>query len=414
MKVFEFIRSNLRFLLAGTLLMFTSSYGQTFFFSTFAAEIMAAFSLTDGEWGLVYTLATAASAITMFWAGALADRFAVRALSWVVLPGLALGCFAMALNPWVAGLVGCVFLLRLLGQGMTYQLAAVAMARWFVARRGLALSISSLGFAVATSALPVLCAVLLEVMNWRAIWALAGAVTILTFPVLLYLLAGERTPQSFGGKSESTGMHARHWTRREMLNSSLFLMLIPLLLGPPAWGTALFFQQVHIASVKGFSLVAYLSLIPILTVVAVTITLISGAMIDRFGTRRLMQVFLIPYALGFIVLAAAETLFMAGVAFAIFGVGMGLQSTVITAFWAEYYGTRHIGAIKATSTSIMVFGSAIGPGVTGLLIDAGFDFPDQMLAISVYFGIAIAATWIAIDRAWRTLSIPAEVDVERA
>ena len=414
MNVFEFIRSNLRFLLAGTLLMFTSSYGQTFFFSTFAAEIMSEFSLTDGEWGLAYTAATTASAVTMFWAGALADRFAVRTLSWVVLPGLALGCFAMAINPWVAGLVGCVFLLRLLGQGMTYQLAAVAMARWFVARRGLALSISSLGFAIATSALPVLCAVLLEFMSWRAIWAVAGIVTIITFPVLLYLLAEERTPQSFADESESTGMLGRHWTRLDMLKSSLFLMLIPLLLGPPAWGTALFFQQVHIAEVKGFSLVAYLSLIPILTVVAVCFTLLSGALIDRFGTRRLMQILLVPYALGFIVLSVADTLFVAGIAFAIFGIGMGLQSTVITAFWAEYYGTRHIGAIKATSTSIMVFGSAIGPGVTGLLIDAGFDFPDQMLAISVYFGFAIIMAWIAIDRAWSSLSVPAEINVERA
>ena len=29
------------------------------------------------------------------------------------------------------------------------------------------------------------------------------------------------------------------------------------------------------------------------------------------------------------------------------GFSMGLQSTIITAFWAEYFGTRHIGAIKA-------------------------------------------------------------------
>jgi hypothetical protein len=29
-------------------------------------------------------------------------------------------------------------------------------------------------------------------------------------------------------------------------------------------------------------------------------------------------------------------------------------------------GTRHIGAIKAVSASVMVFGSAVGPGFWGL------------------------------------------------
>ena len=129
MSAFAFVRDNLHFLAAGVLLMFASSFGQTFFISTFAAEIMEAFALTDGQWGLTYTLGTSASAVAMFWAGALTDRFRVRLLAWVVLPGLAVSCFFMAFNTWVAGLVLCVFLLRFFGQGMTYQLAAVAMAR---------------------------------------------------------------------------------------------------------------------------------------------------------------------------------------------------------------------------------------------------------------------------------------------
>ena len=414
MSAFAFIRDNLHFLAAGVLLMFTSSFGQTFFISTFAAEIMDAFDLSDGQWGLTYTIGTSISAVAMFWAGALTDRFRVRLLAWVVLPGLAVSCFFMAFNTWVVGLVVCVFLLRFFGQGMTYQLAAVAMARWFIARRGLALSLSNMGIAFGTAVLPVICAALLGWMSWQAIWVAAGIATLLLFPVLLFLLSHERTPQSHAEESEAVGMEGRHWTRAEVLKSALFWMLIPALLGPPAWGTSLFFQQVHIAEVKGWPLVSYLSLIPVLTVVSVGVTLVSGLLIDRFGTGRLLQVYLIPWIVGFIILSFAQSLFWAGVAFVVFGFCIGLQATIITAFWAEYFGTRHIGAIKATSASIMVLGSAIGPGITGAFIDLGYDFPDQMLAISAYYAVALAMVVVAINRAGRFLPAARQIDVEGA
>ena len=414
MGTFGFIRDNLRFLTAGMILMFTSSFGQTFFISTFAAQIMAAFSLSDGEWGLTYTVATTGSAVAMFWAGALTDRFRVRLLAWVVLPGLALSCFYMAFNLWVPGLVACVFLLRFFGQGMTYQLAAVAMARWFVARRGLALSLSNMGIAFGTAALPVICALLLVSMRWQSIWVAAGILVLLVFPVLLLLLNQERTPQSHAEESEAVGMDNRHWTRVEVLKSPLFWMLVPMLLGPPAWGTALFFQQVHIAEVKGWPLVSYLSLIPVLTMVSVFVTLGSGLLIDRFGTGRLLQLYLLPSIIGFAVLSAATNLAWAAFAFVIFGMSIGLQATIITAFWAEYYGTRHIGAIKATSASIMVLGSAIGPGVIGVLIDIGYDFPDQMLATSGYYIVGMVLVWFAIERANRSLPVTRQVHVKGA
>ena len=180
-------------------------------------------------------------------------------------------------------------------------------------------------------------------------------------------------------------------------------MLLPMLLGPPSWGTSLFFQQVHIAEVKGWPLVEYLSLIPLLTMISVVVSLSSGGFIDRFGSGRMMQVFLLPWVLAFLVLSQAESLLGALIAFCLFGLATGLQSTLITAFWAEFFGTRHIGAIKAVSTSIMVLGSAIGPGITGALIDRGFDFPTQMVGISIYFTLAAILVWFAVLTAQRRL-----------
>ena len=180
-------------------------------------------------------------------------------------------------------------------------------------------------------------------------------------------------------------------------------MLIPMLLGPAAWGTALFFQQVHIAEVKGWPLVEYVALIPLLAAVSVVATLFSGQVIDRFGSARPATVYLLLFALAFLVIGLAETLAMAAIGMALLGFAYGFQTTLPTALWAELFGTRHIGALKAVSASVMVFGSAVGPGISGALIDLGLTFPQQMTGISVFFVAANILVWAATRSAQQHL-----------
>ena len=75
------------------------------------------------------------------------------------------------------------------------------------------------------------------------------------------------------------------------------------------------------------------------------------------------------------------------------------------AFWAEFYGTAHIGSIKAIAGAIMVFGSAIGPGITGAIIDLGIDFPGQMIWIAIYFACAAICATLAAGIARRQLAL---------
>ena len=394
MGYLRFLRLNWLFLLAGFLLTFTSSYGQTYFISLFAGEIKGEFGLSDGRWGGIYTIGTTLSAVVMIWAGVLTDNFRVRALAFGVMIGLAVACLAMAAVPNWVGLIFVIFALRFTGQGMLSQLGAVAMVRWFEAARGKALSISSMGFAVGQAFLPIIFVALFAVFHWRSLWVIAALLVVITIPVLMLLLRQERTPQSMAKEAQIAGMHGRHWARAEVLKSGLFWLMIPLIVGPSAWGTALFFQQVHLTEVKGWELVAYVSLMPTYVLSAVIATFTSGWVIDRFGVSRVVPFQMLPFALSFAVLAYADTLFMAGVGLVIFGVGQGIQSTGASAFWPEYYGTKHIGAIKAVAAALMVFGSAIGPGVTGAFIDLGITFPEQMIPISVYYVLAAAlATW---------------------
>lgn len=407
MSYLRFLIDNRLFLLAGFLLTFTSSFGQTYFISLFAGEIKGAFGLSDGQWGGIYTIGTTLSAITMIWAGALTDRFRVRQLSLGVMVLLSLACVAMALVPNGFLLIFVIYALRLMGQGMLSQLGAVAMSRWFIATRGRALSLSSMGFAAGQALLPVVFVALLATIHWRSLWVLAAVCILVMIPVMQMLLRQERTPQSMAETTQSLGMGARHWTRGEMLRHPLFYILIPLILGPSAWGTALFFQQVHLTEVKGWSLVSYVALMPVYTAASIAFTFITGWAVDRFGVKWVVPFQMIPFGVSFIIIGLADTIFMAGVGLVIFGIGQGMQGTATAAFWSVFYGTKNLGAIKAAAAALMVFGSAIGPGITGVLIDAGIDFPNQMIPLSLFYFIGAVMAGLGILRYQRDLPVTA-------
>ncbi|MDV7141289.1 MFS transporter [Tropicimonas sp. TH_r6] len=411
MGTVSFLRENAAWLAAGFLLTLSSSYGQTFFISVFAGEIRAEFGLSHGGWGAIYALGTLGSALTMLWAGTLADRFRVRDLAMIVLPCLAVACLAMAAVPGVWALPVVIFALRLMGQGMTIHIAVVAMARWFVATRGKALSVARLGVTLGESLMPILFVALLTIFGWRSLWVLAAGMALIVLPAVLVLLRQERVPSADAEANSSLGMDARHWTRGEMLKNWLFWAMFPLILGPPTFITVLFFHQVHLAEIKEVAHLSFVALFPLYTAFSVGMMLIAGAALDRIGTARILPLMPLPIAIGFLCLGYADGIAELAIGMVLIGTTSGAQFTVIGAFWAEFYGTRNLGAIKAVATAIMVFGSAFGPALTGALIDFGLGLDRQLVMIGVFFLVTTAITFFALRRAAKHLPATGEVNV---
>ena len=398
MDYLRFLGENANWLVVGFILAFTSSFGQTFFISVFAGEIMQTFSLSHGQWGGAYTLGTAVSAGVMVWAGGLTDQFRIRVLAPVVFLGLAASCMFMALNPLAILLPVVIFSLRLTGQGMSSHMMAVSMSRWFVSNRGRALALASMGFALGQAVLPVIFVQAKAIIDWRTLWIIAAvAAAVAAFPLFM-MLKHERTPQSHAESSVSLGMDDRHWTRKDMVRHPLFWFLIPAILGPAAWNTALFFQQVHVSEIKGWAHADFVALLPLFTAVSVAATFASGWAVDRFGAGWMMAAQGLPMVLGFGLLWSSDSLVVAAWAMSFIAVSAGSMATLPGSFAAEFYGTRHLGGIKSVWTAIMVLGSAVGPGFSGLLIDIGYDFSKQMLAISAYFVLSSALLFIGVAK----------------
>ena len=400
----RFILQNSRWLTAGALLTLISSFGQTYFISIFAGEIRTAFNLSHGDWGAIYGFGTFASAIVMIWSGGLTDVMRVRHLGPIVLAALAASCLFMALNPWVALLPVVIFCLRFTGQGMSTHIAAVAMSRWFLANRGKALSVASLGFSVGEACYPILVVSLLLFFSWQSVWILAAGVAALTIPALLWLLAEERSPQSSATEGQSLGMSGRHWSRNQALRHPLFWFMIPALLGQSAFNTAFFFLQVHFAEIKGWEHLQLVAMFPVYTLVSIAAMILSGILLDKLDTARLIPYFQLPMIVAFLIFAFGQSLITALVGFIFLGLSSGANATLPNAFWAEFYGTKHLGSIKAAAAAVMVLGSAIGPAVTGVLLDYDLPLDTQYVAVSVFFGFSSLMMWAGIKRVRTRLS----------
>ena len=109
----ELIKLEWRFLTYGAMMSFWSSIGQTFFISLFSLEIRTELSLSHGEFGAYYAVATMVSALTLFWLGKQADKVTVFHLSLITIIALALSGIFFSFVSGVFTLVCGLYLLRL-------------------------------------------------------------------------------------------------------------------------------------------------------------------------------------------------------------------------------------------------------------------------------------------------------------
>ncbi len=120
---------------------------------------------------------------------------------------------------------------------------------------------------------------------------------------------------------------------------------------------------------------------------------------DKWRAGRLLPVYLLPMAAGLLLLSASDAPWVAPAFMALSGLTAGAATTLIGALWAEIYGTRHLGAIRALAVAAMVFATGLSPGVMGGLLDLGIGLDAQILVMAVYT-LAAAALFLAL--AWGT------------
>ena len=116
---------------------------------------------------------------------------------------------------------------------------------------------------------------------------------------------------------------------------------------------------------------------------------LSGFLIDKFTSRKLLIYMNIPLLLSVILLFYFDTPIIAFVFFGLVGISNGFSNILGSSTWAELYGVRHIGSIKSLTTALMVFATAFGTALFGVLIDIGFTIEDIAIVSGIYIFISL-------------------------
>lgn len=374
-----------------------SSVGQTFFIGLFGADFRAEFGLSDAGLGALYSGATLASGISMFWLGSLADHLSLKRAVAGVLFLLAFGAWlvASASSAWM--LLPGLFLIRLTGQGLMGHLGVVAAGRYAVRRRGRALAMVSYGFILGEACFPPLVALALDQYDWRSVWLAASAIMVVVGLPLLAWLAGPLTGNPAAEEEEKTesdsGARASPapLRRHRMLTHGGFVRVLLVVLVPPVLITAMFLHQGAIAERQGWTLLEVGRAFVLFAGAQALAAFLAGRLIDRFSARVLLYFQLLPAAAGVLSLGLLGAQTSLWVMFGGLGVTAGFNGVIAAAIWVELFGTRQLGMIRGVYAALMVVSTALGPVLLGGLLDMGVGLLAIGLAVAVYAAAVPAA-----------------------
>lgn len=386
--MFSFLQRNARWISGGFLLTFFSSFGQTFFIGLSGEELRDKFDLTDGEFGGLYMIATIGSALTLPFLGRVLDYMPGWKVARFVIPSLAGACLLLAFAPSILLLVAALYLLRLFGQGMMTHTAYTEIGRWYVANRGRATSLIVPGHQTGEALLPILFTVIAVWLGWQAGWIIAsGFLLVFALPAIITLWRVERAPQTTDPDLSGARLGPDK-TVAQVAADPIFYALLVGVLAPPFIGTTIFFHQDYLVELRGYDELAFASAFPIMAMTTVMFSLLSGQLIDRFGAIRLLPLYLIPLCCACLAMGLLTPVWGIYAFMFLVGVSYGFTAPLVGALWPEIYGVRNLGSVRAIAVAASVAATAIGPGLTGYLIDRGTPLPTQMLYMSVWCVVA--------------------------
>ena len=376
----------------GMLLIFCSSIGQTFFISLFSGELRNEFNLSHGMFGILYSSATLTSAIVFFWLGKLTDQFNLTVLGLITLGILSGFAFLISSAETLLILFLSLLGLRLFGQSMISHIAVTAMALWYSKKKGRALSIALMGHPIGEALLPAIITIFLLNYNWREIWMGIGTCIIIIFLPLIFWLGRHHKSRHLGSSNinslpESKKSLNVSWNRSQVLRDSRFYQIIPGLLASPFIVTGVFFHQIHLIETKSWSITLLASSYPFFALSVTGATFIAGWIVDRFSTIHLLRIFLLPLALGLILIANTDNSYAAPIFMILIGASTGAATIVISALWVELYGIDYLGSIRSMFFSMVVLSTSISPTLMGLLLDMGLTLEIQFIIFAIYIFI---------------------------
>ncbi len=379
-------------ILFGFIFTFFSSFGQSYFIGLFNPSIRADLSISHGQFGTIYATATLFSSFILIWVGKKIDDMSVFKFSIFVIVLLSFSCYFFSTIKIVFFLFIGIFFLRLSGQGLMSHTATTTVSRYFEKTRGKALSITWLGLSAAEFILPILMVFLLTIINWRYIWASISLFIIILLPIISFLLIRKvklDSRENFKLDKKVINSNIKQWKRSEVIKDYRFYIISLNMLSMPSIATGVFVYQSFIMTSKNWGPFVIAQSFMAYSVLSVVTLFLSGFLIDKYTSRKLLIYMNIPLFISTIVLHLFSSSFSAFIFLGLIGITNGFANVLGSSTWAEIYGVKYIGGIKALTSGLMVFATATGTAVFGFLIDSGYSINSIAVFSAFYIAIVV-------------------------
>ena len=357
-----------------------------------------------GEISVAFTIGSVLGAVASVAVGRQIDRYGARAS--VVVSGLLV----------TVTLVGLAFMQQLwhfwvlLGIGRTAALAgiglgtSVAVANWFVRKRGRAVSLLAVGLRAGQSIFPLFIAPIIIVLSWRYAY---GALAVIAFALIvvpgwlflrrrpedLGLLPDGDAPGPAGPEPASEGQHTSvrrtevSWTLTQASHTRAFWLIIVALMLLESGQTGVNLHAVASFQDRGVADSFAGIFVFVFAGIAALSAYAWGALMDRYNVRWVALLATVLMAASLLVLIVADNLGLAFLFAVLYGLGTGGWTVAQVLLLANYFGRRHLGSIRGFARLASGPVGAAGPLMAGFLQTSTGSYT---LSFQVLFGATVA------------------------
>jgi len=383
---------NKKVIIFGFIFTFFSSFGQSFFLGLFNAPIRNELGITHGQFGSIYASATICSSLLLIWVGKKIDDYRILNYSFFVVILLFASTLFFSFINSVYFLAAGIFLMRLSGQGLMSHASTTTISRFFEKSRGRALSTIWFGLSTAEFILPVLITYFFLIYSWRTVWQGIAILIILLLPfvILNTIKSVNLDSRETDNNSKLKKIKIKSWRRRDVIKDYRFYIVSLNMLAMPWMATGIFVYQSFISDSKMWAVYTIPKAFMVYSITSIITLFMSGFLVDKYTGRKLVLYMNLPLLLAMFTLFKFNHQISAYVFLGLIGVSNGLANILGSSTWAEIYGVKYIGSIKALTTAFMVFSTAFGTAVFGLLIDRGFSIENIAFVGGSYIVISLA------------------------
>ena len=387
------MKKNLSFkvILFGFIFTFFSSFGQSFFLGLFNAPIRNELGISHGQFGNIYATATICSSLLLIWVGKKIDDYRILNYSLFVIILLFLSALFFSFINSIYFLALGIFLMRFSGQGLMSHTSTTTISKFFEKTRGKALSTAWFGLSTAEFILPVLVTYLLVIYSWRSVWQGIAILVIIFLPIVILntIKSIQLDSREESKNYDNKKIKIKSWRRRDVIKDYRFYIVSLNMLAMPWIATGVFVYQSFISDSKMWATYTIPKAFMVYSITSIVTLFISGFLVDKFTGRKLILFMNIPLLLAMFTLFQFNHEIFAYIFLGLIGISNGLANILGSSTWAEIYGVKYIGSIKALTTAFMVFSTAFGTAVFGLLIDNGFTIENIALTAAFYILISL-------------------------